>query len=74
MTNWTFLGWFYYRGCEQVGPVRGEEIARLIDCGQLRPCDEVLKAWRDTNNRVRLFGSQADASRQETSPAAGSPV
>lgn len=60
MFHWTFLGWYYWQHGERVGPVAGEEIARLVACGQLLATEEVLKAWKDANNNVRFFGSQAD--------------
>jgi len=60
MTNWTFLGWYYQQGDEQIGPVTSGEIARLVGGGQLRPSEEVWKGWKDANNNVRFFGSQAD--------------
>jgi hypothetical protein len=63
MTNWVFLGWFYFQDGEQFGPVPGEEIVRLLACGQLRPCEEVLKGWQDANLRTRFFGSQAQDCR-----------
>jgi GYF domain 2 len=59
MTNWTFLGWYYRQGGEQIGPVPSAEIARLVGCGQLRPSEEVLKGWKDAN-KVRFFGNPAD--------------
>jgi hypothetical protein len=59
MDNWTFLGWYYFLGGEQVGPVPGGEIARLLAGGHLRPWDEVLKGWRDANGGTRFFGSHA---------------
>jgi hypothetical protein len=60
MTNWTFLGWYYRQGGERIGPVPSAGIARLVGCGQLRPSEEVLKGWKDANNRVRFFGDPAD--------------
>jgi len=36
MTNWTFLGWYYQQGREQMGPVSSDEIARLVECGATR--------------------------------------
>jgi hypothetical protein len=66
MTNWTFLGWYYQQGGEQIGPVSGAEIARLVGCGQLQPSEEVWKGWKDLNNKVRLFGSQAEPEARPT--------
>jgi hypothetical protein len=57
MKNWTFLGWYYQQGGDQIGPVSSDEIARLVGCGQLRPSAEVLKGWKDANNKVKFFGS-----------------
>jgi GYF domain 2 len=56
--NWTFLGWYYNYNGEQIGPFPAEEIARLVALGQLRPSDEVLKASRDANNKIRFYASQ----------------
>jgi uncharacterized protein YjbJ (UPF0337 family) len=60
MTNWTFLGWHYRQGGEQVGPVSSDEIDRLVGCVQLQPSEEVWKRWQDASHKVRFFGSQAD--------------
>lgn len=57
------LGWYYQQGGEHIGPVSSDDIARLVGCGQLRPAEEVWKAWKDVNNKVRFFGSQADPER-----------
>jgi hypothetical protein len=48
MTNWTFLGWYYPHGGEQIGPVSSAEIARLVGCGQLQPAEEVWTIFGDT--------------------------
>lgn len=46
-SGWTFLGWYYDDAGTQVGPVGGDDIARLVSAGRLKPTDEVLKAWTD---------------------------
>jgi hypothetical protein len=61
MRNWTFLGWYYHRDGEQIGPFPAEEIVRLVALGQIRPSDEVVKAWKDANNKIRCFASQDDS-------------
>jgi hypothetical protein len=63
MNNWAFLGWYYIRDREQVGPVTGEEIVHLLGCGQLRPWEEVLKGWRDASGGLHFFASHAQDSR-----------
>jgi hypothetical protein len=73
MTNWTFLGWYYRQGREQIGPVGRDEIARLVGRGHLRPSAEVLKGWKDANNRIRFFGSPAGACLAESSPLGKAP-
>ena len=53
--NWTFLGWFYHRDGRRIGPFPPQEITRLVACGELRACEEVLQAWKDDNSRTRYF-------------------
>jgi len=71
MKNWSFLGWYYQQGGEQVGPVTGEEIARLVGTRQLRLTEEVLQGWKDANNRVRYFGCHAADARRGTVTGGG---
>jgi len=59
--SWTFLGWYRHLDGQRVGPLSAEELERLVLCGEVRPEEEVLKAWKDDFDRVRLFGSQARA-------------
>src|SRR5262249_21864034 len=59
MTNWVFLGWFYFQDGEQFGPVPGEEIVRLLACGQLRPCEEVWTGWRHDSLPTVFFDTHA---------------
>jgi uncharacterized protein YjbJ (UPF0337 family) len=66
MANWTFLGWYYRQGGERIGPVSSVDIARLVGCGQVRPSEEVWQGWKDANNKVRFFGSQADPEARPT--------
>ena len=65
-----FLGWYYDRAGEQIGPVPGAEIARLIADGQLLPSAEVSHGWRDANNQIRFVGNQAHCCLLETSTEA----
>ena len=53
-----FWGWYYERDGRSVGPLTSEDLAGLIESGQLRVRDNVLKAWKD-GDRIEFFHSRA---------------
>jgi hypothetical protein len=58
VSDWGFVGWYYFRDGEQVGPVSGEELGRLVREGALRPDDSVLKGWK-VAGKLQLLQSRA---------------
>jgi hypothetical protein len=45
--TWIFIGWYYDRNGQRIGPVRTEEIGRLVQNGELQASDLVWKGWRE---------------------------
>ena len=55
-----FIGWYYVRNGQRVGPITSEELVALIDQERLDLRAKVWKAWKD-GPEVRYYESQAGA-------------
>ena len=56
--EWGFVGWYYEREGQRIGPLSSEELVQLLNSGQLKPTDEVLKGWK-TERGLEFFHSRA---------------
>src|SRR5207302_10943534 len=58
--RWDFVGWFYNRDGQRVGPLTTAEVVRLLTSGELAPTDMLTKAFHD-GRRTHFYLGRASA-------------
>ena len=61
---WRFAGWYCQRGGTLSGPLRPEQIKRLVKSRLLSPSDRVWERWRQ-GRRTLLFPALASTASAE---------